>query len=278
MLPRPLRIYVDQLHLGPQADAAIARLTPHVERDEVRVPISLTHVLETAKDMPSRRESVRARLLALSRGEVLAGELAVLRLEASAARRSLPHGWIRDRVVTTNVWEWVIAPTSPLWLRAAHRWFPLPPERLFAWMRLVPDDRRVGDVVTDALRRGADRANAARPRWQDALRGAIGKELIRDLDDEGMRTTFRAVDCRRVLQEEIGRARPAGLEGNDLPDIAFLCVALPYLDAVCVDRPMYARIEDARKRSPVRWAKAFRRMDKLLDWLDETCATERRVT
>jgi hypothetical protein len=267
---RPLRVYLDQLHLGPQADAAVACMVELAERGELRVPISLTHFLETSKDKPSRRDLVRERLVSLSAGEVLAGELAVLRLEAEAARHARPHDWVRERVVSANVWDWVVAPISPLWLRAARRALPIAPPRLFRWMAAIPDDRRLGVVAGQALARGADDANALRgrlPEGAEALRGLELDDLVVGLDERALGTRFRAMGARRALQEEILRARAAGLEPNDLTDLAFLSVALPYLDAVCVDRRMNARIEAARKTASVPWARAFRKIDDLLAWL-----------
>jgi hypothetical protein len=137
-------------------------------------------------------------------------------------------------------------------------------------MALIPDDRRLGVVAGQALARGADEANALRgrlPGWAESSRGLGLDDLVVGFDDRALGTRFRAMGARRALQDEILRARAAGLEPNDLTDLAFLSVALPYLDAVCVDRRMYARIEEARKTALVPWARAFRKIDDLLAWL-----------
>ena len=60
-------------------------------------------------------------------------------------------------------------------------------------------------------------------------------------------------------------------EGNDLMDMYFCCTALPYLDAVCVDKAMNRRIGEVKAKGSLafEWCPSFSKLSWMCDWLEE---------
>jgi hypothetical protein len=267
-------VYLDQLHLQPSQDAARQQLERLARRGLVRAPVSLTHFLETMKDNPTRRDHVQRSLLELSAGEVLATEWTVTRHEADGARLAATHEYARRRVVSRDVWDWVRPPTMAFRYKLISRALRCTPEGLFKGLARLPDNRALNERAREVLGHGAEAANASRyslPSFQRMLLGQGIDDVVVGRTDAELSRSFRAVATRRAIQSEIVRARPSGLEPNDLTDLMFLSVALPYLDAVCVDRRMFARIEAARSTVGIPWARAFKKLEDLLTWVDATC-------
>jgi hypothetical protein len=268
-----LRIYIDQLHLRPRATNELRLLRARALRQQLIAPISLVHLVETIRVRPDLRSEIVEALLDLSRGELLKTELGVAPLEAEAHRGAFDRSWIAARTTARNVWEWADSDFTPMHIRLLRRFTTLSAERLFRGLGFLGDTRTILAHLGPILDEGANKANEGRPTLpssRDVLATLpSAASLLPTLSDDELTQVFRAHATRRALQDAIWRARATGLESNDPVDVFPLTVALPYFDAVCVDRRMFARITEARRDVGIPWAAAFRTLPELLAWVGE---------
>ena len=265
------RIYIDQLHLRPRPGSLIPELRRRARAGEFRAPVSIAHALDTMRDRPDRRAETQAALVDLSQNEVLLTETAMHVVEAAGSREKRDHDWVRARAISTSMWDYAASPRSPIWLRLARRIVPATPAHVFRGLAFFGDARPLSARVQPILEDGATKGNLRRgndPSWSELLTSIGATDLASTRSESEVRRVFRTIATRRALHDAIWERRATGLDPNDLVDLTFLAVALPYLDAVVVDRRMLARIEDARGAAGIPWAKAFRRLDELVAWLD----------
>lgn len=265
--PNPLLLYLDQAYWGRIASPChekIGRfLAHHVESGAVSLPISDVTILETMKFAPHKRASLLPWMERLSTGLAITSFPVVVQAELERHREGRALKWMRGQLVSQNpvLHDFIRMNTDPQMIDAIRQ------------VSGISVSRIILKKVNEIFQRGAAAATTKTKHSPVSYRRSeISKvvglpEAMLPSEDEKWQDIFQSIAVRDALQGAIVRAKPDGMEPNDLADIQFLWITLPYFDVVTVDRPMAARIREA-DLGKLAHAKVVHRIENLVETVE----------
>lgn len=242
---RPLLVYLDQSYWGritTTHTTVFHALVAGVEAGSLVVPFYVVPWMETMKAAPHVREKLLESFEALSGRYVIEPDVRkLLHLELQRHREGRDARWVGERLVIsdTQLLQLLRITLDPVVQSATEQMLGMSLSQL------------IREKVDSIFEEGAPEATAISKQTPTSYsRSEIAKVMElpeSDLPPEngGWRTVFRSIAVRDALQRSIVRVKPGGLEPNDLADLQFLWITLPYFDVVTVDRAMGARIREA---------------------------------
>lgn len=234
----PRLIYLDQncwTRLADEYPDTLRWLKALVQQGRVFIPLSQIHIIETFKSHPW----TRGRVLQIAReitGDLgLVGPLKVIALEEKRYKRRRPLNWLRARLVTAHMLD-LLAPAGWQW-DLAGRAFTIR-RALNVHERILGQHPGFAAHVDPILRNSVEPLNRLqhRPfRVEDAIETTRG--LPRD--QRRIREVFPSLTTREALQLARRQVGSKCFEPNDLMDLTFLSVTIPYFDLTVVDHAMH---------------------------------------
>lgn len=211
-------------------------------------PVSAVHFLETMKAPPETRGPIFGLMVQISRGWCLSNPISVMHLEFDRYRNGHGVRWIQSSLLTRNPLR-MMGPLNSAAGNLIGEFVDL--GLLLKSATEFSGSKAATSQLNAVLERAARGVNSLQGRVQVESTGVahmLGVSRDELPSNEGdLLQAFPSLMVRSSITRAIVDARPSGFERNDIADLGFLSVTLPYFDLVTTDRAMGARIREASR-------------------------------